>query len=58
MFHKDLYVQHFITTTLIEAAWLSNKDQKGVRSAGRKRNFYINIKQHATQHLKRAFPMS
>lgn len=36
MFHKDLYVQHFITITLIEAAWLSNKDQKGVQSAGRK----------------------
>lgn len=30
MFHKDLYAQHFITTTLIEAAWLNNKDQRGV----------------------------
>ena len=30
MFHKDLYVQHFITTTLIEAAWMNNKDQRGV----------------------------
>lgn len=36
MFHKDLHVQHFITTTFIEAAWLSNKDQKGVQNAGRR----------------------
>lgn len=34
MFHKDLYVQYFITTTLIEAAWQSNKDQKRFKEQG------------------------
>lgn len=34
MFHKDLYVQHFITNTLTEAAWLSNKDKKGFKVQG------------------------
>ena len=36
MFHKDLYVQQFITTTLLEAAWMNNKDQRGVQSTERR----------------------
>lgn len=58
MFHKDLYVQYLITTSLIEEDWLSNKDQKGVQSTERKRNFYFHFKQHAVEHLRRAFFMS
>lgn len=36
MFHKDLYAQHFITTTLREAAWLNNKGQRGLQSTERR----------------------